>query len=105
MIIVETSIFTKQVSAELADDEYRLLQECLVHNPEIGKIIQGTGGIRKTRWGVEGRGKRGGVRIIYYWHVDDQIVLMLLMYRKNERDDLTSQQKAILRDLVKKEFK
>lgn len=63
---VETRLFTKLVRDYLADDEYAALQQALIENPESGRVIRGSGGVRKLRWGVAGRGKRGGVRIIYY---------------------------------------
>ncbi len=66
MVIIETSIFTKKISSLLNDEEYRTLQNLLVETPNLGDIIQGSGGIRKIRWGISGRGKRGGGRIIYY---------------------------------------
>ncbi len=63
---VETKLFTKLVGDYLDDDEYAALQQVLIENPESGRVIRGSGGVRKLRWGVAGRGKRGGVRIIYY---------------------------------------
>jgi len=67
MVIVETSIFTRQVQDLLSDDEYRSLQITLAKRPEVGALIEGSGGLRKVRWALAGRGKRGGVRVIYYW--------------------------------------
>lgn len=89
----------------LEDEDYRALQECLNTNPETGDLIIGSGGLRKIRWSVKGRGKRGGVRVIYYWAVRKEIILMLLMYAKNDRDDLTSEQTKILKRIVEEEFK
>jgi len=66
MRFVETPIFTKEVLDLLDDDEYRALQLALIFRPEQGAIIPGSGGLRKLRWGVRGRGKRGGLRVIYY---------------------------------------
>jgi hypothetical protein len=66
MVIIETSIFTRQVQVLLDDDDYRSLQMTLVLRPEAGGLIPGGGGLRKIRWGAKGRGKRGGVRLIYY---------------------------------------
>jgi len=105
MVIVETSIFTRQVQKLLRDDEYRLLQTVLVERPDIGPIIVGSGGLRKIRGIAGGRGKRGGVRVIYYWAVDQEKLLMLLMYAKSERDDLTRDQLRILRTIVEAEYK
>jgi mRNA-degrading endonuclease RelE of RelBE toxin-antitoxin system len=65
MLLVETPVFTRRVLKLLTDDDYRLLQQELVGRPEVGDIIRGSGGLRKVRWAATGRGKRGGVRIIY----------------------------------------
>lgn len=63
---VETKLFTKLVQEYLSDDEYAALQQSLLANPEAGTVIPGAGGVRKLRWGIAGRGKRGGIRVIYY---------------------------------------
>ena len=104
MVIVETSVFTRQVADLLTDDEYRGLQMMLAARPDAGAIIPGSGGLRKIRWAVAGRGKRGGVRIIYYWAVADDKLLMLLMYPKSERDDLSPAQLKVLRKIVEDEY-
>lgn len=104
MVIVETSIFTRQVEALLSDDEYRQLQMALVLHPELGTVIPGSGGLRKTRWAIEGRGKRGGVRVIYYWIVIEDKILMLFIYAKNDQEDLTPEQLKILRKIVEEEY-
>ena len=105
MIFKETSVFTKQVRQLLDAESYRLLQLRLLTDPHAGALIPGSGGLRKIRWKGSGRGKRGGIRAIYYWANDHDVVLMLLAYPKNEKDDLTPQQKRILSALVKEEFK
>jgi mRNA-degrading endonuclease RelE of RelBE toxin-antitoxin system len=105
MVFKETTVFTKQVKQLLDAESYRLLQLRLVADPEAGALIPGTGGLRKIRWQGSGRGKRGGIRAIYYWATKDDVVLMLLAYPKNERDDLSPEQKKLLRALVKEEFK
>ena len=89
----------------LPSEEYRNFQNELIENPEKGKIIRGSGGLRKIRIGLSGRGKSGGVRIIYYWIVKKEIILMLLAYSKNEQDNLTASQFKILKLLVNKEIK
>ncbi len=104
MLIIETSIFTRQVRDLLSEDEYRELQMTLVSRPHSGTVIKGSGGLRKVRWAVKGRGKRGGVRVIYYWAVAQNRLLMLLMYSKSERDNLTPDRLRILKKTVKKEF-
>lgn len=87
----------------MADDEYRRLQAVLIENPELGGGA-GAGGLRKLRWGIEGRGKRGGVRVLYYWARRDGVILMLYLFPKNEQDDLTDAQKRHLLDYVKREY-
>ena len=77
MVIVETSVFTKVISTLLNDEEYRVLQNTLVEMPNSGKIIQGSGGLRRIRWRGSGRGKRGGVRVIYYWATGHDQIFML----------------------------
>lgn len=105
MKIIETSVFTKKIKTLLPDEDYRLLQNEITLNPGKGKIIRGSGGLRKIRWSIPGKGKSGGVRVIYYWIKAKEIILMLLVYSKNEQDDLTNEQLKILKSLVEKEFK
>ena len=105
MQFIETSVFTRQVTTLLTDDEYRQLQIALVSHPDTGVVIQRSGGLRKMRWSIGDRGKRGGVRAIYYWVVAQDKILMLLMYPKNEQDDLTPQQLKVLCEIVEKEYK
>jgi mRNA-degrading endonuclease RelE of RelBE toxin-antitoxin system len=104
MVIIETHIFTRQILLLLNDEEYRLLQSVLANRPDAGVVIPSSGGLRKMRWGITGRGKRGGVRVIYYWAVKKERILMLLIYPKNVKDDLTQEQLKILRKIVKEEF-
>lgn len=104
MKIIETSIFTKKISTLLTDEEYRKIQNELIINPQKGKVIRGSGGLRKIRSRFSGRGKSGGVRIIYYWVSEKDIILMLLVYPKNEQDNLTHSQLKILQSLVEKEL-
>lgn len=66
MVIIETPFFSKQLLSALSDSEYRLFQNMLLEQPDTGKVIPGSGGIRKMRWAMRGRGKRSGVRVIYY---------------------------------------
>jgi len=101
MVIIETPLFTKLIQDMLPDEDYRLLQQTLLLRPEAGVLIRGGGGLRKIRWNLPGSGKRGGLRIIYYWDVPQETIYMLLPYRKSRRDDLTPVQLKVLRDLVK----
>jgi hypothetical protein len=105
MLIKETAVFSRRVQRLLDPESYRLLQLRLAADPEAGSLIPGTGGLRKIRWRASGRGKRGGVRVIYYWAGAHDTVLLLMMFAKNERSDLTREQKAILRKIVEEEYK
>lgn len=104
MIIIETSFFTRKVSALMDDDEYRRMQTILVIRPDAGDLIPGSGGLRKLRWGLQSHGKRGGVRVIYYWAVRQDHILMLLIYAKNEKDDLSAEQLKVLRRMIEEEY-
>ena len=100
MIFTETAVFTRQITGLLPDDEYHKLQLVLTFNPEAGDVIQHSGGLRKVRWGSGTRGKRGGIRVIYYWFVGEAEIYMLLAYGKSEKDDLSAKELKILRGLV-----
>ncbi len=104
MRFVETTVFTTAIRELLPDDDYRALQSALLLRPSQGTVIPGSGGLRKLRWTGGGRGKRGGIRVVYYWFVSDSIIYMLFAYRKSEAADLTPSQVKILRQLVKEEF-
>jgi len=100
MIFIETSVFTRHLEKLMSDDEYRLLQKELVSTPDKGVLIRNSGGLRKLRWATEGRGKRGGLRIIYYWAVTTHQIYMLYIYPKTKQDDLTSEQLKALRRII-----
>ena len=100
MIFIETSVFTREIKALLTDDEYRMLQTSLMLRPDAGDVIRGGGGLRKVRWNLPGMGKRGALRVIYYWGSSDTIY-MLLPYKKTTQEDLTPEQLKLLRTLVK----
>lgn len=104
MIFVETSVFTKEIGDLLSDEEYRRLQTALMFRPGAGDVIQGGGGLRKVRWTLRGRGKRGALRVIYYWDPPGTIY-MLLPYKKADQDDLTLEQLKFLRAMVKEWLK
>ena len=105
MEFVETPIFTKEVHRHLNASGYRALQLALLLRPEQGKVIPGTGGLRKLRWGVRDRGKRGALRLIYYWNTDTERIYMLFLYHKSSQEDLTRDQLRILRRIVREELK
>jgi hypothetical protein len=104
VIFLETPVFTRQIKGLVDDEEYRLLQARLIANPDAGDVIPRSGGLRKIRMGVSGRGKRGGARVIYYWVTAKSQIYMLLAYAKNVQEDLTEEQLRVMRDLVKQEF-
>jgi len=85
---VETKLFTRLVQEYLSDDEYATLQQSLLVNPEAGDVIRGSGGVRKLRWGVAGRGKRGGLRVTYFLRLRNDEVWMLTLYAKNVADNI-----------------
>jgi hypothetical protein len=105
MLFIETPIFTKLVTDLISDNEYRKIQLALVLRPEAGKIITGSGGIRKIRWKSGGSGKRGGLRLIYFWDALEDRIYMLLIYKKSKQKDLNPNQLKILRNLVKELLK
>jgi hypothetical protein len=102
---IETPIFTEDVERELSAEEYRQLQIALLLRPTQGALMKGSGGLRKVRWSRPGMGKRGGLRVIYFWEARSETFYLLLVYRKNDQEDLTPKQVATLQRLVKEEFK
>ena len=90
MLFIETSNFTNLITQYLSDGEYAQLQEFLLINPQVGELVRGSGGVRKLRWSLEGRGKRGGVRIIYYWKKANDEIWMLTVYSKNQKENISS---------------
>ena len=97
---VETPTFTRLIGKLMDDDEYAKLQLALARRPDWGKVIPGGGGLRKARWAGSGRGKRGGLRIIYYWQTADDQIWLLIAYPKSERDDLSHDEIKQLKRLV-----
>ncbi|MEI8094182.1 MAG: type II toxin-antitoxin system RelE/ParE family toxin [Spirochaetales bacterium] len=105
MEFLETSVFTRLIDTLLDSDQYRALQDALILRPEAGDLIQGTVGLRKVRWGAEGRGKRGGLRVIYYFKNDRGQIYFLYAYPKHKQEDLSVEQRSVLTKLVKDEWK
>ncbi len=101
MVFIETPTFTRLITQWLDDDDYSKLQDELSKRPDAGDLIKEGGGIRKLRWKRPGTGKSGGIRIIYYWITDDDQILMLVAYPKAVKDNLTDQEIALLKKLVK----
>ena len=100
MEFIETPTFTRQVEKLLGADEYAKLQLALAVRPDCGKVIPGSGGLRKLRWAGSGRGKRGGLRVIYYWQTADDQIWLLVAYPKGEREDLSHAEIKQLKRLV-----
>lgn len=105
MRFVETPVFTRVISRLVDDEQYRSLQIALMLRPEQGPVIRGAGGLRKVRWASPGGGKRGGLRVIYYWARAERAFYMLYAYSKKEQADLTPAQARQLGQLVREEFK
>lgn len=101
MEFIETPVFTKLITELLPDDSYRLLQDDIAKNPQAGDLIPAGGGIRKLRFALPGKGKRGGARLIYYWQTSEDKTYMLLAYTKAKKENLDPEQVAILKTLVK----
>lgn len=101
VIFVETPTFTRRVLDLLDDESYGALQARLAKYPNEGDVIRGSGGLRKIRWAAKGHGKRGGVRVIYYWWIGKDRISMLFVYPKNEMDDLSAAQIKLLRQVLK----
>lgn len=102
MLFIETDIFTEDVKTLLDEDEYHKLQVFLATQPDYGDLIQNTGGLRKIRWLSGGRGKRGGVRVIYFHRTHEFEIRLLLIYRKGIKDDLSAREKAILKKMIER---
>ena len=105
MIFVESPQCTRAITELMDDDGYRLLQAVLLENPEAGAIIVGSGGLRKVRWALPGRGKRGGARMIYYYWVVKSRIYLLYAYSKSAKGDLTCEQVKILAGLMQREVR
>jgi hypothetical protein len=100
MEFLETAVFTRQAVAAFSDEEYRALQLHLIGRPDAGVVIPGSGGLRKLRWRMPGRGKRGGARVIYYWMSAVERIFLLFLYPKNVRSDLSLAELRVLRHMV-----
>jgi len=103
MIFIETSLFTRLLPDCLSDEDYRSMHWYLFEHPEAGTIIPGSGGIRKIRWSQEGKGKRGGVRIIYYWKKSVSEIWLLTIYAKNEKTTLPGHMLKKIAEEIKNE--
>lgn len=101
MVFVELTPFVAFRTEHWSDDDLRALQSFLLVSPGAGDLLRGGAGLRKLRWAAQGRGKRGGARVIYYWYIPGERIYLIYGYVKSERDDLTPQQVRVLADLMK----
>jgi hypothetical protein len=99
--VVETPEFLSATRKLLTEEERAVLVDYLANNPAAGDLVPGTGGVRKLRWGPEGRGKRGGARVIYFYHGTSIPLFALTAYAKNERADLSQKDRNDFRQLTK----
>lgn len=105
-VFIELPAFERHRETYLPDGAFSLLQATLLHHPEAGDEIQGTGGLRKLRFADtrRGKGKRGGLRVVYYWWSGGPEFWLFTLYGKDEASDLTAEQRRALRTLVKREL-
>jgi len=101
MEFIETQRFSDALYDYLDEDSYQELQVSLIERPDQGDIIPGGGGIRKLRFAAQGKGKKGGVRVIYYWVTKAGQIYMIAIYPKGRKDNLTDAELAEFRDLAK----
>jgi len=106
LVFLETPLFTRLLGDYLTDESYRELQRTLMENPEMGDVMPGTGGFRKVRWEDtrRGKGKRGGLRIIYYYLTADGQIWFFTLYDKDEATDLTVGEKKVLKKAIQAEL-
>ena len=98
MEFIEATAFTKHIYDYLSEDEYSGLKSFLLQYPEAGKVVPGSGGVRKIRWAMAGKGKSGGVRVIYYFKRQDHEIWLLTIYSKSEVENIPAH---VLRQIAK----
>jgi mRNA-degrading endonuclease RelE of RelBE toxin-antitoxin system len=105
-IFIELPPFERHRASYLDDDDFRSLQNLLMLQPQVGDLIPGTGGLRKLRFGDarRGKGKRGGLRVIYYWWDSGSQIWLFTVYNKDEMADLTLLQRKALKEMIKQEL-
>jgi hypothetical protein len=100
LTFVETRLFSRLLAQYLTDDEYALLQQALARSPERGSLVPGSGGVRKLRWGRAGRGKRAGIRVIYYARTREGLIWMLTIYAKSEEQTIPAHMLRRIREEI-----
>jgi hypothetical protein len=93
---IETKLFSRLLGEYLSDDDYARLQAALIESPERAAAVPGSGGVRKLRWAQPGRGKRGGVRVIYYAKLREGVIWMLTIYAKNEQENIAAARRVFV---------
>ena len=106
LVFLEAPPFTRLLRDYLTDESYRELQRTLMENPEMGDVMPGTGGFRKVRWEDtrRGKGKQGGLRVIYYYLSADHQIWLFTLYDKDEAADLTTREKGVLKKAIQAEL-
>lgn len=100
LTVIETPTFTSKAKRLLSDEEIAALTGLIAANPTAGDLIPGTGGVRKLRWALQGRGKRGGARVIYFFHNETNPAVLLSIYAKNEQSDISAADAATFRKIA-----
>lgn len=103
MEFIESKKFVRFADENLTEEEQGRLQAVLLLRPELGNVIPGAEGLRKLRWASEGKGKRSGFRIIYYWYVNHEIIFLLNGYKKSHQDNISREELRFLIKLVKED--
>lgn len=100
LTVAETPTFIRQAAKIWSDEEHAALVDHVARNPEAGVVIPDTGGVRKMRWARQGGGKRGGARVVYFYHQPDAPLYLLLAYAKAQREDMTPEEKRLVAALA-----
>ena len=100
LTVAETPLFVRQAEAVWSESEREAFVDFIAANPEAGDVVSETGGVRKVRWARAGTGKRGGARVIYFYHDADRPLYLLLVYAKARREDLSADEKKTVRKLA-----
>jgi hypothetical protein len=100
LTVAETPLFLRQAADVWDDTEREAFVNFIARNPEVGNVIPDTGGVRKIRWGRSGAGKRGGARVIYFYHNPNRPLYLLMVYAKARREDLSADEKRNVRNLA-----
>ena len=105
MVIIETRPFQRVRDIYFTENEFGELTYALFHRPKLGVVIPGTGGVRKLRWQMQGRGKRSGIRVIYYVEFSDETIYLLTAYAKSETADLPRDVLRKMREIIENDQK